>query len=412
MMRRFLLLALLLSPSLVDAQVIPAFPGAEGFGSDAFSTASPYDCRSMPLQVVAVTTMNPTGVGSLEWAYETEARNDRFTVIIFTTGGTINYPGNWIRNVTKYCVYVAGQTAPGDGVQLVGDTTIVFGQWFVGGPTINRGSSDIVWRHLRIRENNTDSASTQGTAFTVGNATRVIAADMSIELSDDKNAQIDQQTGTGYPVADLITFQDNLIYAPLPSSTGFNIHGDSDTSPDSTIGSVSVIRNVMGGNKWRWPRVQAVTQAQVVNNIMHAWTSDGIRISSEQPSGCGFPACIRLNYEHVGNWHQTWGGQGLERFGSVEWNGGEKDGVPAMYAVGNRHNVLAPTAALEDQKQWRWREDRSGLLPDSAFKAAPVLSPRPTFDIDVLWTAQQTFDALTAIDGTVGDAEGVDCSGL
>ncbi len=389
---------------------IPAFPGAEGYGAIALSNQSPNDCRSKQLNVIGVTTVNPTGTGSLEWAYEEQATTDKFDVIVFTTSGTINYPGNWIRNVTKHCVYVAGQTAPGDGIQLVGDTTITFGLFVLGGPSIDRGSSDQVWRFLRTRENSTDSASSQGTALSLVNAQRIVVADMSIELSDDKNTQIDQITGTGFPVSDLITYQDNLIYAPLPSSTGFNIHGDHDTSPDSTLGSVSLIRNLMGGNKWRWPRAAEVSQVQLVNNMIYGWTSDGIRVSSELSAGCLFPACIRQNLEVINNRWKPFGPS--DRFGAVEFRVSfGVTGDPNFYASGNIHGGIC-TALPCDQTQWRYRNDKTGLVADSSFKASSTLNPPPFFDVVAPWTATETHDALTSITGTVGASRAITCDGM
>jgi hypothetical protein len=92
-----------------------------------------------------VTNTNSSGTGSLAAAVTT-ARSDRFTFIVFRTGGRIAAPSSGGIHLNASCVYIAGQTAPGGGVAI--DAGNKEGLW-IRGPGGN--ISDIAIRHLRIR---------------------------------------------------------------------------------------------------------------------------------------------------------------------------------------------------------------------------------------------------------------------
>src|SRR5215213_3736680 len=92
------------------ALALPAFPGAEGPGAAATGGRGG--------KVIKVTTLAPTGAGSLQAALD--ATGPR--IIVFAVSGVIK--GN--RTLGHGDVRVAGQTAPGGGVtiegQLINDT--------------------------------------------------------------------------------------------------------------------------------------------------------------------------------------------------------------------------------------------------------------------------------------------------
>ncbi|NNM33680.1 MAG: hypothetical protein HKO53_11475, partial [Gemmatimonadetes bacterium] len=112
-----------------------AFPGAQGYGAKATVA-----CDRSDVQVLRVTNTNGSGPGSFLDALD---RNDpdRMSVVLFETGGTIRTS----TRLRSGCIYIAGQTAPGDGVQLHNPDGVVF--------SIDRSSAahDIVVRHLRFR---------------------------------------------------------------------------------------------------------------------------------------------------------------------------------------------------------------------------------------------------------------------
>ena len=106
------------------ARAIPAFPGAEGFGSQTPGGRGG--------RVIEVTNLNPDGPGSLREAVAAEGPR----IIVFRVSGTIPIHGGL--SIREPFVTIAGQTAPGDGICLRGGTLSV-------------GTHDVVIRHLRVR---------------------------------------------------------------------------------------------------------------------------------------------------------------------------------------------------------------------------------------------------------------------
>ena len=121
--RRALTLVLITS-SLVyqdcSAQ-LPTFPGAEGYGK--------YSVGGRGGSVYEVTTLNPTGPGSLGEAIEASGPR----TVVFRVSGTID--GNF--DIDNDNITIAGQTAPGDGIAIKGSLGI--------------GASDVNIRYIRVR---------------------------------------------------------------------------------------------------------------------------------------------------------------------------------------------------------------------------------------------------------------------
>ena len=111
----------------VQAQVLKAFPTAEGFGK--------YASGGRFGKVVEVTNLNDAGEGSLRWAL-TEAGKERAT-IVFRVTGIITLKSD-IRAKLHH-VTIAGQTAPGDGILYRGGKLNLGGSHNVGAPGFFRG---------------------------------------------------------------------------------------------------------------------------------------------------------------------------------------------------------------------------------------------------------------------------------
>ena len=110
---------------------IPAFPGAEGFGTETPGGRGG--------KVYVVTTLNWSGPGSLGQALlATEPR-----IIVFRVSGVINVPNGVELTAANSYVTVAGQTSPG-GITLTGSPG-----YFIGNYQTN--FHDAVFRFIRFR---------------------------------------------------------------------------------------------------------------------------------------------------------------------------------------------------------------------------------------------------------------------
>ncbi len=106
---------------------IPAFPGAEGAGA--------ITAGGRGGKVLAVTNLNDSGPGSLRTALEAEEPR----IVIFRISGIIDLQSKL--TISHPFVTVAGQTAPGDGICIRGQTTEI-------------NTHDVVIRYLRFRRGN------------------------------------------------------------------------------------------------------------------------------------------------------------------------------------------------------------------------------------------------------------------
>lgn len=109
---------------LSTAYAVPAFPGAEGHGS---RTPGGRGGR-----VIEVTSLADSGKGTLRAALL--ATGPR--IVVFRVGGTVTLKDRI--KVNAIFMTIAGQSAPGDGIQVRGAGLAI-------------GASDVVVRGLRIR---------------------------------------------------------------------------------------------------------------------------------------------------------------------------------------------------------------------------------------------------------------------
>ncbi|HEX2854751.1 MAG TPA: hypothetical protein VHO24_16080 [Opitutaceae bacterium] len=135
--------SLALNASAAEPAPLPAFPGAEGFG-----TTTPGGRGG---KVIFVTTLDDSGPGSFREACE--AKGPR--IVVFRVSGTIALKKGL--TVTEPFLTVAGQTAPGDGICLRDQTFSI-------------ATHDVVVRYLRSRLG--DESGTQSDCIDLLNTAR------------------------------------------------------------------------------------------------------------------------------------------------------------------------------------------------------------------------------------------------
>src|ERR1017187_2860216 len=108
---------------------VPAFPGAEGGGKFSFGGRGG--------RVFVVTNLDDSGPGTLREACESAGPR----IVVFNVAGIIHLKMPLF--IKAPYLTIAGQTAPGDGVCVAGETTLV-------------DTHDVVIRYLRFRRGNTN----------------------------------------------------------------------------------------------------------------------------------------------------------------------------------------------------------------------------------------------------------------
>lgn len=250
---RWIWALMLVLTALQTAYGLPAFPGAEGFGSETPGGRGG--------RIIAVTHLRDAGPGSLRHALEVETGP---RIVVFRVGGTIDLtrpirlrePNSWLT--------VAGQTAPGDGMQLRNY-----------GIMISDGAHDIVLRYLRLRPGTSNPAGIGGNSIDAltlwGNngshIHHVVIDHVSMTWAVDENAN-----NWGH-VTD-VTYQWCLLaegattsHPEGPHSMGLLVGGDARNT-------VSIHHSVFAHNHDRNPLLRG-HRADFRNNLVYNWGTGG-----------------------------------------------------------------------------------------------------------------------------------------
>ncbi len=150
-----------------------AFPNAEGFGK--------YATGGRGGKVVEVTNLADTGVGSFRWSF-TQYPNDPIT-IVFKVSGIIDLQSQIKVNRSNFTV--AGQTAPGDGICLKGNSFLVNGARAL---SLGGNHSNIIVRYIRSRPGSTLSTGVYG--FDMENCHDVIIDHCSFSWANEECAAL------------------------------------------------------------------------------------------------------------------------------------------------------------------------------------------------------------------------------
>ncbi|KJD34779.1 polysaccharide lyase [Tamlana nanhaiensis] len=227
---------------------IPAFPGAEGGG--AFTPGGRGG------KIFVVTSLEDSGSGTLREALEAVGAR----TIVFNVAGIIQLKKPI--NIKAPYVTIAGQTAPGDGVCIAGESILI-------------DTHDVIIRHMRFRRGETDV--TRRDDALGGNAVGNIIIDhCSVSWGLDENISLyrhmfqanERSKREKLPTVN-ITIQNTI------SSEGLDTYNHAF---GSTIGGLNstFARNLWANNISRNPSIGMYGSFNFVNNVLFNWWNRSI----------------------------------------------------------------------------------------------------------------------------------------
>ena len=229
---------------------IPAFPGAEGGGMYTFGGRGG--------KVLTVTTLADDGPGSFRWACEQGGAR----IVVFNVSGIIRLKSPIY--VRAPYITIAGQTAPGDGVIIAGESFQV-------------DTHDVIVRHMRFRRGETQVTYREDSfgGNPVGN---IMIDHCSCEWGLDENISFyrhmfdlnDGKAKRKTPTVN-VTIQNTISAKALDTwnhAFGSTIGGENTT----------FMRNLWADNTGRNPSVGWAGVFNFINNVVYNWvhrTADG-----------------------------------------------------------------------------------------------------------------------------------------
>jgi hypothetical protein len=236
-------------PTDLPQAEIPAFPGAEGGGKFSFGGRGG--------KVYVVTNLNDDGPGSLRWACEQGGAR----IVVFNVAGIIRLSTPLI--IRAPYITIAGQTAPGDGVCVAGESV-----WI--------NTHDVIIRFMRFRRGET-WVGRRDDAIGGNPIGNIMIDHVSASWGLDENMSMYRHMyndSTGKPAEEKlgtvnITIQNSIFAEALDTwnhSFGSTLGGE----------NCSFMRNLWANNTGRNPSIGWHGVFNFVNNVVFNWVHRSI----------------------------------------------------------------------------------------------------------------------------------------
>ncbi|MBS2099460.1 autotransporter-associated beta strand repeat-containing protein [Carboxylicivirga linearis] len=289
-MKKFYLLFLLLQVTFLtshsNAQQL-AFPGAEGFGK--------YAVGGRNGSVYHVTNLNDSGTGSLR-----DAMSQSNRIIVFDVAGVIKINSTLS---AKSNLYIAGQTAPGEGITVYGNR-VTFS-----------GADNSICRYMKFRmgEKYGDSGKD---AVGIANGSNMIFDHCSVSWGRDETFSINWDGKGTEP--NNITIQNCIVAQGLMSHSAGGLI--------QTNGGVTLYRNLYVDNDTRNCKIKGVNQ--YANNMVYNWRSAAYIMGGDS-EGHSYANCVS-NYfikgPNDGDVPLSGANSNFHIYADDNWYDGDKDG--------------------------------------------------------------------------------------
>ena len=337
---------------------IPSFPGAEGGGMYSFGGRGG--------KVITVTNLNDRGPGSFREACETGGAR----IIVFNVAGIIRLESPII--VRAPYVTIAGQTAPGDGVCIAGESFWV-------------DTHDVVVRHMRFRRGET----------------KVWHRDDSFGGNPVGNIMIDH-CSISWSTDECASFYDNtnftMQWCIISESLRLSGHTKGPHGYGGIWGGVnaSYHHNLMAHHDSRTPRFgsgvkyQGQERTDMRNNVIYNWSGNG----------CYGGAAMGINI--VDNYYKpgpATDAKVANRVMAIDISSSDGDFAPIKGVLGQYHisrnyfeagnQLTEASAAKVNKDNWTGIRNNTGHSLDELKRDTPV-----EVDAVTTHTAQKAYELV------------------
>ena len=241
-----------LFPSLVSAQNLAAFAGAEGAGAQSIGGRGG--------RIIQVTNLRDNGPGSLRAAIDATGRR----IVVFRVGGIIDL-ATTLRIKNPY-ITIAGHTAPGGGVLINGKS--------VDGATLVINSHDVIVRYLRIR-NGAGGGTVEDDAIGISGGYNIIIDHCSASWSTDENFSTWAWQHEQWGEPKNISWSYNLVAEGILQHSKAMLTGAGSGAEADNMTNIDIHHNLFLHHFDRNPFIKHKS-GRVVNNIAYNWAGYGL----------------------------------------------------------------------------------------------------------------------------------------
>ena len=302
-----------------------AFPDAQGWGRFAEGGRKG--------TVYHVTNLNDSGSGSLRDAVSQSNR-----IVVFDVSGVIRINS---RIVFKNNLYVAGQTAPGEGITVYGD-----------GVSFS-GADNIIVRYMRFRMGAVGTKDKDCAG--VANGQNMIFDHCSFAWGQDENFSINWDNKGTSPKN--ITLQNSIVGQGLMThSAGGLMQAE----------NITLYRILMVDNSTRNFKVKGINQ--YANNIVYNWKNAAYNMGgdSEGQSYANIESNLFINGPAVGGDCLTGGNANFHFYGNDNLQDSNRDGIynPTTFTGNGGGDRQAAPYEYPILEKWVAKDLIEKLLPD------------------------------------------------
>ena len=315
---------LVLLPCCLTAQQL-AFPGAQGWGR--------YAEGGRKGTVYHVTNLNDSGSGSLRDAVSQPNR-----IVVFDVAGVIRINS---RMIFRNNLYVAGQTAPGEGITVYGD-----------GVSFS-GADNIIVRYMRFRMGAVGTKDKDCAG--IANGENMIFDHCSFAWGQDENFSINWDNKGTAPQN--ITLMNSIVGQGLMTPSAGGLMQDSN---------ITLYRILLCDNSTRNFKVKGINQ--YANNLVYNWKNAAYNMGgdSEGQSYANIESNLFINGPAVGGNCLTGGNANFHFYGADNWQDANRDGIynPTEFTGDGGGDRQATPYAYPELEKWAAKDLVEKLLPD------------------------------------------------